>query len=98
MLRSAVAWLTRRVVPARGGSGLIVFWHGLQGLGLAAPLCEHLEAMNFQAPTRIQQATIPILLVSCFCTVHHIWCYMPDVATIPILLVSCFCTLHHVHA
>lgn len=35
----------------------------MQGLGLAAPLCEHLEAMNFMAPTRIQQTTIPILLV-----------------------------------
>lgn len=26
-------------------------------------LCEHLEAMNFTAPTRIQQATLPVLLV-----------------------------------
>ena len=35
----------------------------LQGLGLAPVLCEHLEAMNFNAPTRIQQATLPVLLV-----------------------------------
>ena len=35
----------------------------VQGLGLAPALCEHLEAMNFNAPTRIQQATIPVLLV-----------------------------------
>ncbi|KAL0041444.1 hypothetical protein WJX79_003656 [Trebouxia sp. C0005] len=33
-----------------------------QGLGLAPVLCEHLEAMNFTAPTRIQQATLPVLL------------------------------------
>ncbi|KAL3160790.1 hypothetical protein ABBQ38_009201 [Trebouxia sp. C0009 RCD-2024] len=33
-----------------------------QGLGLAPVLCEHLEAMNFNAPTRIQQATLPVLL------------------------------------
>ena len=35
----------------------------LQGLGLAPVLCEHLEAMNFNAPTRIQQTTLPVLLV-----------------------------------
>jgi len=35
----------------------------VQGLGLAPVLCEHLEAMNFTAPTRIQQATLPVLLV-----------------------------------
>lgn len=35
----------------------------MQGLGLAPVLCEHLEAMNFNAPTRIQQATLPVLLV-----------------------------------
>lgn len=35
----------------------------VQGLGLAPVLCEHLEAMNFNAPTRIQQATLPVLLV-----------------------------------
>ena len=36
----------------------------MQGLGLAPVLCEHLEALNFSAPTRIQQATLPVLLVS----------------------------------
>ena len=35
----------------------------MQGLGLAPVLCEHLEALNFTAPTRIQQATLPVLLV-----------------------------------
>ena len=78
-LHSIVAWLMRRAVPAHSVSGLILVWHGTQGLGLAAPLCEHLEAMNFMAPTRIQQATIPTLLVSCSHTLHYLQCHMLDV-------------------
>ena len=35
----------------------------MQGLGRSRVLCEHLEALKFTAPTRIQQATLPVLLV-----------------------------------
>lgn len=33
-----------------------------EGLGLAASLASHLEAINFTAPTRIQQAVLPAML------------------------------------
>lgn len=49
---------------------------------MAPVLCEHLEAMNFNAPTRIQQATLPVLLVGslapplcppCNCNISGVW-------------------------
>ena len=34
-----------------------------EGLGLAKPLADHLEELNFSTPTLIQRAAIPPLLV-----------------------------------
>ena len=72
----------------------------LQGLGLAPVLCEHLEAMNFNAPTRIQQATLPVLLVGSANTPPpplplHLHLSVYHCCATSFVTVLCFVDAHH---